>query len=162
MVNLETLSFFDGLPAEPLEELAGDAQERTFRPGDLIVRQHEEANTIFILLSGHVQFLLRFEGVDDLLVGQTGVPGTLLGWSALRPPYRYTATVRCDDVCRAVRFPRSRLDDLIGRYPAFGYQLLKRVAQVLADRLENGRDLLVRPSWLEHRVQDGLEDSWRA
>ena len=95
MVNLETLSFFDGLPAEPLEELAGDAQERTFRPGDLIVRQHEEANTIFILLSGHVQFLLRFEGVDDLLVGQTGVPGTLLGWSALRPPYRYTATVRC-------------------------------------------------------------------
>ena len=160
MVSLETLTtlaFFQGLPVDPLKELAAQAEERMLGAGDFVVRQHDEAEFIFILRSGSVQFLLRFEGVDELFVGRSDTPGMLIGWSACRPPFRYTASVRCESQCDVVRLPRRGLDDVIERNPSVGYAVLKRTASTLADRLEDARSLLVQPPWLTQRVRDGLQ-----
>ena len=112
--------------------------------GEFIVHQHDQAQHAFFLGSGVVQIFIHFRGVDDLLVGTLREPGALIGWSVFRKPYRYTASVRCEEPCRVQRIPREVLDELINREPRLGYLLLKRVAAALADRLEQTRGLLVR------------------
>lgn len=143
---LRTLPFFAGVPDEVLRQLLPDAEERTFDRGDYIVRQHDEALHFFLLLSGAVQFLIRFEGVDDFLVGTTSEVGAPIGWSAFRLPHRYTASVRCEAPSRALRLPRRSFDEIGERDPHLGYAFLKRVASTLANRLEQARDMLVTSS----------------
>jgi CRP-like cAMP-binding protein len=139
------IPFFQGLPAEALREVAAKSTVLTLERGGTLISQHATAEHLFFLISGSVQFYIRFHGVDDLLVGTMREPGALLGWSVIREPHRYTATVRCEEECRVLRLPREVLVKLVETQPRLGYLLLKRIAAALANRLEQTRDILVRP-----------------
>lgn len=141
--HVKELSFFGGLPSPAIERLAEAAEEVTFEPGDFVVHQHDEADSVFFLLSGTIQFLLRFEGVDDLLVGTTDERGALISWSVFRAPYRNTASVRCETDCRLLKIPGGAFEQLFEENPRLHYQILERAAAVVADRLEKARDILV-------------------
>lgn len=136
------LDFFKGLPAWALDRVAAAAQERTFEPNAFVIHQHDKAEALFILLEGEVQMLLRFEGIDDLLVGSTHQPGAVLGWSVFRIPHRYTASVRCDGPVRLLMVPAETLHELIDTDPRVGLTVLRRLATAVASRLERTRDLL--------------------
>jgi hypothetical protein len=45
-----------------------------------------------------------------------------------------------------MRLPREIIMELVQTQPRLGYQLLKRVTATLANRLEQTRDILVRPA----------------
>ena len=139
------IPFFQGLPAEALRELAAKSTLLTLERGGILLSQHDAAEHVFFLISGAAQSYIRFHGVDDLLVGIIREPGALLGWSVFRQPHRYTATIRCEEDCRVLRLPREVIMKLVETQPRLGYLLLKRVAAVLANRLEQTRDILVRP-----------------
>ena len=139
------ISFFQGIPADALREIAAQSTILTLEAGRTFISQHAAAEHVFFLISGSVHFYLHFHGVDDLLVGTMRQPGALLGWSVVRKPHRYTATVRCEEECRVLRLPRDVLISLVETQPRLGYLLLKRIAATLANRLEQTRDLLVRP-----------------
>src|SRR6266705_610016 len=76
----------------------------------------------------------------DLLVGVLRRPGELVGWSAFRPPYRYTASVRCEEPSRLARVPATAFEEVFERDPALAYQILQRVATSVANRLEQTRE----------------------
>jgi CRP-like cAMP-binding protein len=139
------IPFFQGIPAEALREIAAQSTVLTLERGRTLISQHAAAEHLFFLISGSVQIYIHFHGVDDLLVGGIRQPGALLGWSVVRKPHRYTSTVRCEEDCRVLRLPREVLTALIETQPQLGYLLLKRIAAALANRLEQTRDLLVRP-----------------
>ncbi len=139
------IPFFQGLPAEALRELAAESTVLALERGGTLVSQNDAAEHVFFLISGSVQCYNRFHGVDDLLVGTIREPGALLGWSVFRQPHRYTVTVRCDEECQVLRLPREVIMKLVETQPRLGYLLLKRVAATLANRLEQTRDILVRP-----------------
>jgi CRP-like cAMP-binding protein len=136
------LDFFAGLPAWALERVAATATERALEPNAFVLHQHDKAESLFILIDGEVQILLRFEGIDDLLVGATHQPGAVLGWSVFRIPHRYTASVRCDGRVRVIEVPASTLHELIETDPRVGLTILRRLASAVASRLERTRDLL--------------------
>lgn len=96
--ELVGLLFFDRLPEWTLERLARSAAKRWCEPNTLVARQNDEARAVYFLLSGAVQVLVYFEGLGDLLMGVQRNPGSLAaGSSAFRPPYRYTASARCEE-----------------------------------------------------------------
>jgi CRP-like cAMP-binding protein len=140
------IPFFQGLPAEALRQVAANSIVLTLERGRILISQHDNAEHLFFLISGVVQFYIHFQGVDDLLVGTMREPGALLGWSVFRKPYRYTVTTRCEDDCQIMRFPREIIVELVQTQPRLGYLLLKRVAATLANRLEQTRDILVQPA----------------
>jgi CRP-like cAMP-binding protein len=140
------IPFFQGLPAEALRQVAADATVLTLERGRILMSQHDAAEHLFFLISGVVQFYIHFQGVDDLLVGTMRETGALLGWSVFRQPYRYTVTTRCEEDCQIMRLPRETIMELVQTHPRLGYLLLKRVAATLANRLEQTRDILVRPA----------------
>ena len=142
--RIHSIAFFGGLPAWALRSFAEAAVERSVDRGEIILSQHDEATAVCFLVEGSVQFLLRFEGMDDLLVGTTGRPGTLLGWSAFRTPHRYVATVRSEDPCLVLKVPREVFIRVFERDPRLGCLILKRVAVIIANRLEQAKELLTR------------------
>ena len=139
------IPFFQGLPAEALRQVAASSTVHALERGQVLMSQHDAAEHLFFLISGAVQFYIHFQGVDDLLVGTIREPGALLGWSVFREPYRYTVTTRCEEDCQVMRLPREIIMELVRTQPRLGYLLLKRVAATLANRLEQTRDILVRP-----------------
>jgi len=141
--QLKDIPFFRGISTEVLELLAAGAHERTFESGVFLLHQHAEASTVYFLVSGVIQFLIRFEGVDDLLVGTSSEYGAPIGWSVVREPFRYTASARCETACRVISIPRDLFDNVIVEHPVAGYEILTRLALVLADRLEQARDMLI-------------------
>ena len=140
------IPFFQGLPAEALRQVAANSTMLALKRGRILMSQHDAAEHLFFLISGVVQFYIHFQGVDDLLVGTMREPGALLGWSVFREPYRYTVTTRCEEDSQVMRLPREIIMELVQTQPRLGYLLLKRVAATLANRLEQTRDILVRPA----------------
>ena len=91
-----------------------------------------------------MQILLRI-GEEDLLVAVVRRPGELLGWSAFRAPYRYTASVRAEEPSRLLSLPAAAFEELFERDPAFADHTLQRVAASVTNRLEQARRRLFLP-----------------
>ena len=145
--DLAEVDFLAELPQWAREELARHAHRVRFGAGDVITRQHEKADTAHVLTHGSVEVLLRFDGTGDLLIGTLTEAAPTLGWSAFRPPYRYTASIRCQGPCSTIAIPRQGFEELFQIDPGLEIPLLRRVAGVVADRLERTVDLLLgRPS----------------
>jgi CRP-like cAMP-binding protein len=142
--RLAVLPFFRGMPQPALVRIAQSATELTLPAGRTFVRQYDRATAAFFLVSGSVQILIRV-GSDDLLVGVLEEQGELIGWSTFRPPYRYTATVRCEGPTVVLHVPAAVFAELFTEDPAFAYATLRRVALSVANRYEFARDLLRVP-----------------
>lgn len=140
--KLGDLPLLRGLPEPVIDRLAREAEALAFETDDFILHQHDEAHAIFLLLSGAVEFLIRFEGVEDLFVGSSAEAGAILGWSIRREPHRYTASVRCTEPSGVVRLPRRLIMELIDEDPQIGRLLLECIALTLSDRLDDARSLL--------------------
>ncbi len=142
LAEFRGLEVFEALPEGVSESLCADAEALELDTGDCVLHQHDEARFFYILLSGTVEFLIKVEGVDDLLVGMNSERGSLLGWSIVREPHRYTATVKCAEPCRVLRLPRRALVRILENDPRAGYRILQAVAAAVADRLEDALGLL--------------------
>ena len=142
--ELAGLRFFEGVPGRALERPVGSATKRRFEQGAMVVRQNDEARALYFLLSGAVQVLVYFEGVGDLLIGVHRDPGSLIaGWSAFKPPYRYTSSMRCEEASELIRFPRETFEGIFEEDPYLGYQILKKVATAVDQRLEGAVTFLL-------------------
>ena len=142
--ELVGLRFFEGLPGWALERLAGSATKRWFEQGAMVVRQNDEARAVYFLLSGAVQVLVYFEGAGDLLMGVQRDPGSLVaGWSAFRPPYRHSSSLRCEEASELIRLPRETFEEIFEEDPYLGYRILKKVATAVDHRLEGSVTFLL-------------------
>jgi CRP-like cAMP-binding protein len=141
-VGLERLAFFGGLPRWALDRLTQAAREEELPAGRTVLHQHDRSRTVHLLLAGALQIYVRV-GDDDLLVAVLDDPGELVGWSAFRPPYRATASVRCEQPSRLLTVPVTAFEELFERDPGLGHLILGRVAAGVADRLEQARERLL-------------------
>lgn len=134
--DLAGIPFFSGLPEWALARLAATATKTRMAQGALIVRQNDEARALYLLLDGAVRVFVRFDGTDDVPMGLEREPGSLIGWSAFRAPYRYTDSVRCEEESELLRVPREAFEEIFESDPYLGYRVLKRIATTVDHRLE--------------------------
>jgi CRP/FNR family cyclic AMP-dependent transcriptional regulator len=127
--------FFQGLNAPHLQLLAESAMEIQFKPGETIFEEGSSANRFYLILEGKV--LLESEMADRGLVPiQTLGPGDDLGWSWLFPPYSLHLSARALEYTKTIFFYGTRLREQCEQDHELGYQLMKRIAEVMILRLE--------------------------
>lgn len=141
--DLGQVGFFAPLPEWARELLAARAVVREYDPGQFIARQHEKTTSLHILRSGEAQVLLRFEGVGDLVTETMSTADPIIGWSLFRPPYRYTASIRCVTVGTAIAIPREAFETVFELEPRLRGLTYRQAARVVADRLEATVSVLV-------------------
>jgi CRP-like cAMP-binding protein len=132
---LGEVPLFEGLAADELELLAGCASNARFRQGELLFREGEAADTFYVVRHGTVAletFVPPYGGVTI----QTVEAGEVVGWSWLFEPHRWHLDARALTTVRATAFDASCLRRKCEDDPALGYDLMKRFAQVMIERLQ--------------------------
>jgi CRP-like cAMP-binding protein len=129
---------FAGLEADDLELIAGCAQNVGFEEGRLLFRENEPADTFYLVRHGRVALELHAPERGGLVI-ETIEPGEVVGWGWLFEPYRWHFDARAASDVRAVAFDGACLRGKCEQDAALGYELMKRFAQVMIDRLQHAR-----------------------
>jgi CRP-like cAMP-binding protein len=139
---------FAGLDARHAAQLAGCAQTAGWEDGAALFREGEEADTFYVVRHGRVALEL-FVPARGALTIETIEPGDVVGWSWLFPPYRWHFDGRAVGSVRAVAVDGACLREKCDQDPLLGYELMRRFAAIMLERLQATRvrlaDLYGRP-----------------
>jgi CRP/FNR family transcriptional regulator, cyclic AMP receptor protein len=129
---------FAGLGSEDLTLIAGCAQNVGFDDGELLFREGEPADTFYVVRRGRVSLELHTPERGGLVI-DTIEPGEVVGWSWLFEPYVWHFDARAAGPLRAIAFDGACLRGKCEDDKELGYELMKRFAQVMIDRLQHAR-----------------------
>ena len=132
---LGDVPFLAGLGAEELALLAGCARNVHFGAGDELFREGEPADTFYVVRQGSVSLEIHAAARGGMAI-ETIDAGEVIGWSWLFPPYRWHFDARALTSVRATAFDGECLRGKCEADSALGYELMKRFAQVLIQRLQ--------------------------
>jgi CRP/FNR family cyclic AMP-dependent transcriptional regulator len=130
--------FFKGFEQRYMQLITGCASNVRFPAGTFIFREGEPASTFYIIRQGKV-VLETMAAPYGALTIQTVENGDVLGWSWLFPPYRWHFSARTFEETRAIALDGVCLREKAEADHDFGYELVKRVTQIMMDRLQATR-----------------------
>jgi CRP/FNR family transcriptional regulator, cyclic AMP receptor protein len=130
--------FFKGLDPKHLQLIVGCSSNIVFSPGQFLFHEGEEANTFYVLRSGRVK-VETFSPQHGPITIQTEGEGEILGWSWLVPPYRWRFDAEAMEQTRAIAIDGKCLREKCETDHNLGYELMKRFALIIAERLEATR-----------------------
>ena len=122
------------------------ADEISIDAGDYLTQQYHPAEYIYSLLSGNIEFYIQL-GVsgENLSVAASKQSGTIIGWSGLRSPNRYAASVRAAGSCKLLRWKQAEVQAFFQQEPRIAFDFLESVLGTGFDLLQQVR-LLLRKS----------------
>lgn len=127
-------SLFQGMAEDDIAFIAGCAQLRRFNSGDYLARESEPADHFYLLLKGRVVIEAHHSHQRPtplLTLGSQDV----VGWSWLFPPYMCYFDARCLEPVRSIELDGRCLRDKCDADPRLGYDMMKRISQVMIQRL---------------------------
>jgi CRP/FNR family transcriptional regulator, cyclic AMP receptor protein len=134
--------FLNDFPDRHLELVVGCASNVRLEAGQFIFHEGEEANTFYLIRQGKVALQIFSERRGPLTILTLG-EGEILGWSWLFPPYRWKFSARTLEPTRVFAIDGQCLRGKAEQDHELGYELLKRFAYVVEDRLEAMRLQLI-------------------
>jgi len=135
-------AFFRGFSPEHIHLFTDSAMEMYFEPGESILEEGTPANRFYLILEGKVVLGAELEDRGIIPV-QTLGPGDDLGWSWLFPPYYTHLSARALTPTKTIFFYGTRLREEAEQDHEFGYQLMKRITEVMIRRLRATQHCLV-------------------
>lgn len=133
--------FWKGMPIEYLPLLTDSAELRNYGVGDLVFQERQSAQHLHLLHEGQVALETFIPGRGVVTV-QTVSSGEALGWSWLFPPHQWQFSARSVDATQIIAFSAAALRGKADETPAFGRDMVTRVAQLLLVRLQAARQKL--------------------
>jgi CRP-like cAMP-binding protein len=128
--------FFKGLAPEFIDLVTGCAKNVHFPQGAFMFREDEAADEFYLLRFGRVAIEIAAPERGAIVV-QTLVPGEVVGWSWLFPPYRWHFDARAVEEVRAISIDGACLRAKCEQDNSLGYELMKRSAHIILSRLES-------------------------
>ena len=105
---------------------------QTYKEGDLIFKEGEEAGHLYMLDDGKVDLLVGKQQETRFLAYY---PGEVFGWSALLRPHRYLSTARCMTQSAVSRISIEAIRRILKDYPEDGILIYQNLAGILGRRL---------------------------
>lgn len=148
MISTDTLAqfnLFNGLPEALLEEIAALSSEVSVSNGDIVFKEGEKADKLHFLLHGSVALRVKLTSrPESVTVSFVSTPFQSFGWSGVVAPHHYTSSAECDEDSKLLIIPADPFMKLLEKYPEAGFQVMKRIAEIIADRLRNSRQALLK------------------
>ena len=143
--------FFVGMKPDHLAIVGEGAKTATSNVGDVLFQEGEPANLFYLIESGKIALEAHEPGDGTILVQTLGA-GEVLGWSWLFPPFVWHFQARAVEPTSIIVLNGGHLLVAAEDDREFGYELMKRVAQVVIRRLQATRKQL-----LALQVESALE-----
>ncbi len=130
--------FLIGLNEHHVRLLADCAVRVVFESDQVLFREGETANRFYLIERGEVVLESNTASGEALVVDTIG-NGDLLGWSWLFAPYVWRFTARATKPTTAMFFYGTVLREYCETDHTLGYELLKRMSEVMTRRLQSAR-----------------------
>ena len=134
--------FLHGLKPEHLCLLADSAMRVRYETSELIFHEGDPANRFYLIEQGRVSLESHRRDKAPVAVQFIG-PGDVLGWSWLFPPYYWHFDARAVEPTTAIFFYGTRLREQCEQDHDFGFEMMKRMTQVVIHRLQATRKQLL-------------------
>jgi CRP-like cAMP-binding protein len=135
--TLRNIPLFAGLPTARLKLIAYTAEVVQFAPGEVLVRQGDEPDAVYIITEGEAEVRLAGADGEEIPVATLGA-NSLLGEIGVIARSRRTTTVRARTPVTTFKIAGNVFLDLVRSSPDIGMQVMT----VLAQRLERTTALL--------------------
>ena len=129
--------FLIGISPHHIRLLADCAMRSQFTTGQVVFQKGETANRFYLIERGRVA-LESSAGDEIVRVDEVG-PGDLLGWSWIFPPYVWHFDARAIEPTTAIFLYGTILREYCETDPSLGYELFKRMSEVMMRRLQAAR-----------------------
>jgi CRP-like cAMP-binding protein len=151
---LRRYPFFAGLSHDQIVTLAQLSEEISVEKGHHFFHEGHNLHKLYLVVKGSVSVCIEVpdpdvkQGVSEQLLGElknkcvtvsTVGSGNIFGWSALVPPYDYTACAEAMTPCRIIAINCEELPAIFEQQPEFGYLMSQKAAQVIRNRLRDMR-----------------------
>ncbi len=129
---------FEGLTPAQLELIAGCGANQHFEGGERLFTEGGPAERFYLIREGAVALEVDAPGRGPLVI-ETLHEGDVVGWSWLFEPYRWVFDARATQPTATVSFDGACLRGKCQDDHELGYQLMRRFAALLIDRLQATR-----------------------
>jgi len=137
--------FLHGVSPDHLAVLAQAASDATFPAGHRFFEDGGHATCFWLVQSGHVTVDVDVPGQGRVPIGTIGM-GELMGWSWLFPPFLWAFGAVAAGPVETFEFDARTVRVQCACDPALGYEVTRRVAEVLTKRLKSTRSRLITVS----------------
>ena len=136
---------FEFVSDDVLAGMVKAANEMKFSRGDLIFNEAKEAKYLYVLLNGNISMGVSLTSKPtSVTVSVVNQPGTVFGWSSIVKPYRFTSFAQCDVDTKVLAIPGETILDLLQQDPPTAYTVMKRLAELISNRLRDSRTVLLK------------------
>ncbi len=122
--------FFQDLPEEDLDLIAGRCRRLEFASGDMVFREGDIADRFYIVLSGTVEVWKDYESDSRDLLATHG-PGGLFGEMALVDELPRSATIIARDPVELLYLPRGDFRQVLRERSSISLSLLKSLSMMV-------------------------------
>jgi len=145
---LRRFPFFSFMNDAQLKAVAMIAEEKNYKIGDGVFDAGAPADALYFLIDGSVAYYYIVTSEHDPYYKREYYisdlnPGDIFGISALIEPYIYTAAVRADKLCKAIKINASALRTLCDADTKLSNGLMYALAKAAMERLQLTRVQLI-------------------
>jgi len=133
----QTYRVLSELDPQQLRKLLPIAEDQQFASGQIIFREGDKSAFFHLIVSGEVA-LEETAGSNPVRV-QTLHPGEAMGWSALVSDSRTHFQARALSPVSTVAFSSPRIREACERDPEMGFALMKKLLDLVTERLDATR-----------------------
>jgi CRP-like cAMP-binding protein len=135
---LSATPLFAGLAPAASAAVADYGAAFSAAAGDVLAHDGDAAGEFFVLVSGRVALQLHAGNRGDIVVETLGAT-EVVGWSWLFAPHAWRFDVVALEDVQGVRVDGARLRARMEADPQLGFEILRRFADVVVDRLQHAR-----------------------
>ncbi|MEU8344846.1 cyclic nucleotide-binding domain-containing protein [Spirillospora sp. NPDC048832] len=147
--------FLDGMRSADLRRLATAARFTEFPAGRRIFSESDSAERFWLVQDGTVIVDLYVPRRGPVVIDTFG-PGSVLGWSWLFRPHQWHLGGVAATPVQAIEFDGRLVRTLCAVDPSMGYELTRRFAGLVVERLEATQARLTELAG----DADGIAESW--
>jgi len=147
MTTTETLAemeLFEDIPESVLRCIADLCREESFPAQTVIFATGRPADRIYLLLEGTVSLKVFPTSLPEpMTIARLKTSGQTFGWSAVVGAGYYTASAQATTNVRVISLSGKALVECLTDNPCEGFEVMRRIADVVSQRLTTVRTLLL-------------------
>jgi CRP-like cAMP-binding protein len=143
MISPETLrrySLFAGQSNYMLEEIAMLSNSLTLEPGEWLFHEGDPALQLYLIVDGAISLtmVIHLNGSKERIQKMSSIGGgEIVGWSSLLLANYYRFGAQASKKTQLVEISGEGLGELLDDNPRYGYLLIKKITEIIAERLES-------------------------
>ena len=136
---LAKIRLFAGLSSQGIDHLAAIARAEQFRVGEVVFREGDHGEKLYLILSGRVRISREVAGMGEEALAILG-PGDAFGEMSIVDDFPRSADARVHESCRLLVLNKQEVEELLFLHKDLAYELLWNFVRILSARLRETND----------------------